>query len=81
MHPFIRVLPILIVIVLLFILLAIPLTLGLVPRNPWYGVRTPQTMHGTEAEWYASNRRGGEILLGCSFTALVVLSGIALLKH
>lgn len=42
-----------------FIVLGIPLMLGRVPRNHWYGVRTSRTMSGTEAEWYETNRKGG----------------------
>jgi uncharacterized membrane protein len=47
----------------LFIVLGVPLMLGRVPRNSWYGVRTPRTMRGTEAEWYSANRSGGKVMV------------------
>jgi uncharacterized membrane protein len=42
--------------------LAIPLVLGLIPRNRWYGIRTAQTL-SNERMWYRSNRFGGWALL------------------
>jgi len=42
--------------------LAIPLILGLIPRNRWYGIRTSQTM-SDETVWYRSNRYSGCALL------------------
>ena len=43
---------------LLISLVAIPLVLGLIPRNRWYGIRTSQTL-SDEKVWYRSNRFGG----------------------
>jgi uncharacterized membrane protein len=37
---------------------AVPLVLGLIPRNRWYGIRTAQTL-SDERAWYRSNRFGG----------------------
>lgn len=47
---------------LLFIALAIPLILGVVPRNWFYGLRTRRTLE-SDALWYPANRFGGWILL------------------
>ena len=47
---------------LLISLLAMPLVLGLIPRNRWYGIRTAQTL-SDEATWYRCNRFGGWTLL------------------
>ena len=54
----------------LFIVLAIPLILGIVPRNWFYGVRTPRTLASDES-WYPANRIGGVILLGLGVVWLV----------
>jgi uncharacterized membrane protein len=43
---------------LLISVIAIPLLLGLIPRNRWYGIRTPQALSDENA-WYRSNRFGG----------------------
>jgi uncharacterized membrane protein len=40
---------------LLISIVAIPLVLGLIPRNRWYGIRTAQTL-SDERTWYRSNR-------------------------
>jgi len=42
----------------LFVVLALPLVLGLVPPNRVYGVRTPRTLADRDA-WYRANRAGG----------------------
>ena len=51
--------------------LSIPLALGKVSRNAFYGIRTPRTMHGPMSEWYATNKKGG--------LALSVVGGILFL--
>jgi uncharacterized membrane protein len=43
---------------LLISVVAIPLVLGWIPRNRWYGIRTAQTL-SDEGLWYRSNRFGG----------------------
>jgi uncharacterized membrane protein len=43
---------------LLITAFGVPLVLGLVPRNRWYGIRTSQTL-SDERTWYRSNRFGG----------------------
>ena len=55
----------------LIILLAIPLILGMVPRNPLYGFRTPKTMSSDE-NWYPANRIAGIALAlaGAAWAAL-----------
>ena len=47
---------------IVLVVLAIPLILGLVPRNWFYGVRTPRTLASDEA-WYPANHIGGVVLL------------------
>jgi uncharacterized membrane protein len=46
--------------VLIFVL-AIPLVLGLIPRNRFYGVRTAKTLSRDDI-WYRANRFGGRVL-------------------
>ena len=36
---------------------------GLIPRNWFYGLRTPQTL-ANDAAWYSRNRIGGYVLIG-----------------
>jgi uncharacterized membrane protein len=43
---------------ILIIAVAIPLILGLIPRNRWYGIRTSKTL-SDERVWYRSNRFAG----------------------
>lgn len=64
-----------------FALLAIPLILRKVPRNPVYGYRTRVTL-GDDYLWFEANAHFGRaVLLACavSATAIVVLhrSGVA----
>ena len=61
------------------LLTSIPMVLGMVPRNRWCGIRTRRSMNGTEAEWYAIDRKGGIVLLCISAAALFILAGFALL--
>ena len=53
------------------LLTSIPMILGMVPRNRWYGARTPK--------WYAINRKWGIVSAGISAAALLILAGFALL--
>lgn len=53
--------------------LAIPLVLGLIPRNRWYGIRTPQTM-SDETVWYRSNRYIGWAFLLSGLIYLLIAS-------
>ncbi len=55
----------------LFILLAIPLILGLMPRNWGYGIRTRKTL-SDDRSWYPANRFGGWAILVSSVIYLVV---------
>ncbi len=61
--------PFLIPAILIF-LLSMPLILGLVPRNRFYGVRTPKTV-AKDDYWYPANRYGG--------WCLIIASGVYLL--
>lgn len=56
-------------------LVAVPLALGKVPRNPWYGLRTRKTL-ASDAVWYPANRYAGRALAAA---ALVSLAGLAVL--
>jgi uncharacterized membrane protein len=47
---------------LLLALLAVPLLRGRVPRNRFYGFRTPKTL-SDDRVWYAANRIAGRDLL------------------
>lgn len=51
--------------------LAIPLILGKVPPNPWYGFRVPSTL-ADETLWYKVNRHMGRWLLA---TGILTVGG------
>ena len=59
----------------IFLLISIPLILGLVPPNRGYGIRTPKTMSEPRL-WYSANRFGGWALLVSSliYLALTLVS-------
>ena len=59
---------------LLCIGLAIPLMRGRVGRNPFYGIRFPQSFQSDDA-WFAINRFGGRRLIVWSVPLVVI--GIA----
>jgi uncharacterized membrane protein len=56
---------------ILFVVLALPLILGLIPPNRVYGVRTPKTVSSNE-RWYRANRFGGWLVLLVSALYLVI---------
>ena len=53
---------------------AIPLVLGKVGRNPWYGVRIPASFESDE-RWFEINHYGGRLLLAWGMT----IAGTALI--
>ena len=53
--------------------LAIPLLLGRVRMNGWYGVRLPPSFR-SEANWYALNRYGAIQLMG--YGGLLIVVGV-----
>lgn len=53
----------------MLIVLALPLVLGLVPMNRWYGYRTPGSM-SSPREWRRLNRIGGIVLLAAALLAV-----------
>jgi SdpI/YfhL protein family len=55
---------------LVTILTAIPMALGVVPPNRFYGFRTPQTLSSPEV-WYPANRASGRYLTAASAISLV----------
>jgi len=56
---------------IIFLLLSIPLILGLVPPNRGYGIRTAKTV-SEPGPWYNTNRFGGWLLLVSSGIYLVM---------
>lgn len=55
----------------LFFALSIPLVLGVIPRNRFYGVRTRHTL-SDDAVWYSVNRFGGAALMLASVVYAVI---------
>jgi uncharacterized membrane protein len=55
---------------------AIPLIFGMVPRNHWYGFRTPKTL-SSDTVWYQANRTGGKYFV---IAGLVQLIGFAIVR-
>jgi uncharacterized membrane protein len=58
---------------LLVIAISIPLILGKVPRNHWYGFRTPKTL-SSDAVWYPANRIGGKYLCVAGMIQLIAFA-------
>lgn len=60
---------------ILVVLLSLPLLLGRVKPNPWYGVRIPQAFI-SDQHWYAINKFGARqlIIYGFLLTALGLVS-------
>jgi uncharacterized membrane protein len=56
---------------LLFFILAVPLVLGIIPRNWIYGVRTRKAL-ADDRVWYSLNRVGGLILMLASIVYFLV---------
>jgi uncharacterized membrane protein len=58
----------------LLIVLAVPMILQKVPRNSWYGFRTPYTLSSDQV-WYRANRISGVTLAaaGAVWLALVLV--------
>jgi uncharacterized membrane protein len=55
--------------------LSIPLVLGKVPPNRWYGFRTPKTL-SDERVWYPANRAGGWAMLAAGFAIIAITEAI-----
>jgi uncharacterized membrane protein len=56
---------------MIFLVLTLPLILGLIPPNRGYGIRTPATLADPQT-WYRANRIGGTALCLAGLTYLVV---------
>jgi uncharacterized membrane protein len=57
---------------ILIIVLSVPLILGMVSRNGWYGFRTHYTL-SSDKVWYPANRVAGIALLLAGFAWLVAV--------
>jgi uncharacterized membrane protein len=75
MDPKLKVIVSFIVPSVVFIVIAIPLIIGKVPRNWAYGFRTKKTLSNDEI-WYKANKFGGVSLLAAG---LVTLTGCLVL--
>ena len=64
------------------IAVSVPLILGKIPRNEFYGVRIPTTLASDEA-WYAVNRVGGLWFFawGAGLAAIAVLGAFVPRAH
>jgi uncharacterized membrane protein len=72
MHPAPRVVVVIVILLPLLLLgLSVPMVLGRVQPNLWYGVRTPKTLASKEI-WYRANRLGGVYLIVATLIALAV---------
>jgi uncharacterized membrane protein len=59
----------------IFLLVSIPLVLGWIPKNRFYGVRTRKTL-SDDRVWLAVNRLGGWLIIGCSLIYLSIAAFI-----
>lgn len=53
----------------LLVILAVPMALGMVPPNRWYGFRTPKTLSSPDI-WYAANRASAWFLIAAGLLAI-----------
>src|SRR5215471_11220718 len=53
----------------LVIIISVPLVVGMVPPNGWYGFRTPKTL-SSPAIWYAANRASGWFFIGAGLLTI-----------
>ena len=56
---------------LLIILVSLPLVFGLIPKNRFYGFKTPKTLSDDQV-WYRSNRYGARALIFSCLAYLLV---------
>ncbi|KWT82965.1 SdpI family protein [Candidatus Magnetominusculus xianensis] len=55
---------------LIILLISVPLVIGIIPRNNFYGVRNKKTLSG-DYFWYKGNRFGGWTLIAASLTYML----------
>lgn len=51
--------------------LGVPLALGRIAPNDWYGVRIPKTMANRDV-WYSMNRTCGRSMIVCGVLSLII---------
>jgi uncharacterized membrane protein len=56
---------------LIFLIISLPLVIGLIPRNRFYGIRTRRTLSDNRV-WYAANKFGGWMFILSSLIYLVI---------
>ena len=66
---------------LVFIAVGLPLVFRLVPRNWFYGMRTPRTMLTTDDTWYRQNVITGVALVSVGTVWAAVLAARALVSN
>jgi hypothetical protein len=60
--------------------LAVPLILGKIPPNRWYGYRTKRTLERNEI-WYLTNAYAGKWLLGSGLWVLFAVFSLKAIRH
>lgn len=55
----------------IIVLLSIPLLLGRIPPNHWYGFRTPKTL-SSPTVWYPANRFAGRLFIFAGAAAILI---------
>lgn len=61
------------------ILASVPMIIGTVPPNRWYGFRTPRTQSDPKV-WYPANRIAGQYLAFAGFLIVLATLGVLLLR-
>jgi uncharacterized membrane protein len=64
---------------LLIAVIAIPLILRKVPKNMFYGMRTPKTMNGSDENWYELNHLAGMAMMWSALIAATLMLLVGLL--
>jgi hypothetical protein len=63
-----------------FILVSIPLRLGKIPPNRWYGIRIPRAYESTEL-WYRVNATGASIMIAYGAVMLIIGAVLHILRN
>jgi len=64
---------------ILLILASVPMIIGTVPPNRWYGFRTPRTQSDPKV-WYPANRIAGQYLAFAGLLIVLATLGVMLLQ-
>ncbi len=66
---------------ILIMIVTVPLILKKVPKNNFYGMRTPRTLSGTDEQWYQANFVAGIYMFVAGFVSAVSCLVVPYFQH